>query len=320
MGCGNIWIKVKMSLICNVNSSELTIKNQCLRLIVNPERGMSVTAFFARCGDDWLAIMPNTRDGNSELESASFLLLPYSNRVEDGRFVFEGKEYQLAHTEKHAIHGDVRFRWWRTIEVTPESVRCGFDSSVFTDINWPWNFSAEVEYRLKGDILSSRLLLRNRGDSAMPAGLGWHPYFNRKITREGEPVILRLKVGAVYPDADNNRIPSGLPQPLTPDQDFSESRPLDPDYFLDTCFQGYDGNGSISWPESGVKVSFDCSPVCTHLVMYSPPGRPYFAIEPVTNANNGVNIYSRGEPGSGIVVLKPGETLRAEFNLRVETL
>jgi aldose 1-epimerase len=287
--------------------------------MVNPERGMSVTAFFARRGDDWLAIMPDTRDETSSLASASFLLMPYSNRVEDGRFVFEGKKYQLAKAEKHALHGDVRFRNWRTIKITRDYIRCGFDSTSFPDMNWPWPFTAEVEYRLEGDILSSRLLLQNRSDSAMPAGLGWHPYFNRKITRKGEPVILCLKVGAVYPDANNNRIPSGPPQPLTPQQDFSESKPLDPDYSLDTCFQGYDGNGWIAWPESGVKVSFNCSPVCTHLVMYNPSGKPYFAVEPVTNANNGVNIYSRGEPGSGIVVLKPGESLRAEFDLRVET-
>jgi len=299
--------------------SELIINNRSLRLIVNPEQGMSVMAFFARRGDDWLAIMPDTRDGSSDLASASFLMMPYSNRVEDGRFVFEGKKYQLAHAEKHAIHGDLRFRSWRTIEVTPDRVRCGFDSRLFQDINWPWPFTAEVEYKLEGDILSSCLLLRNRGASAMPAGLGWHPYFNRKITREGEPVILRMKVGVAYPDANNNRIPSGPPRTLTPEEDFSESRSLDPDYPLDTCFQGYDGNGSIAWPESGVKVSYNCSPICTHLVIYNPPGKPYFAIEPVTNANNGVNIYSRAEPGSGIVVLKPGETLRAEFNLRVET-
>ncbi len=71
--------------------SELIINNRSLRLIVNPERGMSVMAFFARRGDDWLAIMPDTRDGSSDLASASFLMMPYSNRVEDGRFVFEGK-------------------------------------------------------------------------------------------------------------------------------------------------------------------------------------------------------------------------------------
>ncbi|MEA1927026.1 MAG: hypothetical protein U9N73_02375 [Candidatus Auribacterota bacterium] len=59
--------------------------------MVNPERGMSVAAFFVRRGDEWLAIMPDTRDETSGLVSASFLLMLYSNRVKDGRFFFGEK-------------------------------------------------------------------------------------------------------------------------------------------------------------------------------------------------------------------------------------
>ena len=93
----------------------------------------------------------------------------------------------------------------------------------------------------------------------MPAGFGWHPYYSRWLTREGEPVQWHFAVAGIYPDANNNRIPSGPAQPPTAAQDFRTAKTLDPANFLDLCCAGYDGNGSITWPESGVTVTYRCS-------------------------------------------------------------
>lgn len=151
----------------------------------------------------------------------------------------------------------------------------------------------------------------------MPAGLGWHPYYNRTLSRAGEPVLLHFQVQSVYPDVNDNRIPSGPAQPLAPNQDFAVERELMPENFIDACFYGYVGNGSITWPESQVKLVYTCSPNCTHLILFN-PAKPYFAAEPVTNANNGVNLYAQGDPTSGIRVLAPGETLDATFAINVQ--
>ena len=62
---------------------------------------------------------------------------------------------------------------------------------------------------------------------------------------------------------------------------------------------------------------FSCSPACTHLVVYN-PSSPHFAVEPVTNANNGVNLLARGDASSGVAQLAPGESLQAHFSLRVD--
>jgi aldose 1-epimerase len=151
----------------------------------------------------------------------------------------------------------------------------------------------------------------------MPAGFGWHPYFGRTLTRDGEPVHLQFTVTGVYPDAHNNRIPSGPPQPLTVKQDHSTGKILDPDDFWDACFQGYDGKGAITWPETGLRIAFDCSPECTHLVVYNPP-LPIFAMEPVTNANNGVNQLAAGRADSGVAILEPGGCLSAHFDMHIQ--
>lgn len=296
----------------------ITLENESLCLHVDPEEGASVLAFHARKGDDWLPLMPDTRQEGSPLSCASFLMIPYSNRIENGAFSFQGKHYQLDHGEHHAIHGDVRTRPWLVEEVASSAVRCTFRSADHENVNWPWPFEACAEYRLAGNVLSSRLALWNRGQSDMPAGMGWHPYFNRALTRESEPVHLCLRVSAAYPDANDNRIPSGPAQPLTAEQDFSVEKPLAPDHFLDTCFQGYDGDGYIAWPASGVRLLFECSAECTHLIVYNPAHSPSFAVEPVTNANNGVNLYARRWPDSGVVPLAPNESLEARFDMRVD--
>jgi hypothetical protein len=42
-------------------------------------------------------------------------------------------------------------------------------------------------------------------------------------------------------------------------------------------------------------------------------------MEPVTNANNGVNQLAAGWPDSGVAVLEPGESLSARFDMHVDT-
>jgi aldose 1-epimerase len=300
------------------NMSSIVLDNQQLRAYIDPEQGASVMALYAAKDDAWLPLMPDTRTGDLALSCASFIMVPYSNRIEGGTFTFQGQRYQLAGAAHHAIHGDVRSRPWTVEGGTSEQIRCSFRSAEHSEVNWPWPFEARAEYTVQENVFSSRLMLWNRGDFPMPAGFGWHPYFSRMLTQEGEPVHLCFHVAAVYPDANDNRIPSGPAQQLASEQDFSGERPLRPEQFLDACFQGYNGDGYIRWPESGVKLAFGCSSACTHLVMYNPTGVPYFAVEPVTNANNGINLLAAGEPESGVVILSPGERLEARFDLSLE--
>jgi len=296
----------------------IPLENQILRVYVDPEQGTSIKGLYAHKNDAWLPLMPDVREPKTRLDASSFLMIPYSNRIKDGAFTFQEQTYQLEHGERHAIHGDVRERAWKIDHWGVTELCCTFNSVEYENVNWPWPFEARAEYSVEGNILSQRLSLWNRGESAMPAGLGWHPFFTRALTREGEPVHLQFTVAGVYPDAHDNRIPSGLPQPLPARQDHSAGKQLDPDDFWDACFQGYDGKGAITWPEAGIRIRFDCSPECTHLVVYNPPF-PIFAIEPVTNANNGVNQLAAGWPDSGVAVLEPGECLAARFDMHVDT-
>jgi aldose 1-epimerase len=62
----------------------------------------------------------------------------------------------------------------------------------------------------------------------------------------------------------------------------------------------------------------EASPNFGHLVLYSPPGKSFFALEPQSQMNDGFNFFARGEQGTGVVVLQPQERLEAWFSLRIE--
>ena len=294
----------------------IDLHNDQLRLAVDPQAGAGILAFHGCIGDRWLPLMPDTREPGCDLAAASFLMIPYSNRIADGTFTFEGQHYQLDNTAAHAIHGDARKRPWRIVEQSPTHLRCVFTSASHDSVNWPWPFEAQAVYELRDDALHMEVTLTNRGDTAMPGGFGWHPYFSRYLTREGELVMLEFPLEGAYPDANDTRIPSGPLAPLKPHQDFAREREFTPVNFLDTCCYGFSG-GHIAWPDSGVRLRFEPAANCRHLVLYNPEGKPYFAVEPVLNANDGVNLLGRGEPTAGTTVLQPGETLTSDCVLRM---
>jgi len=299
--------------------SAIQLENENLRLVLDPANGVGTLAFSALVNGQWLPLMPDTQSPDCDLACANFLMLPYSNRVENGRFAFAGQTHQLQNGDQHAIHGDVRKRPWSVTEQSTDKLHCAFSSAEHTDINWPWPFAAETLFALDGSSLHMHLTLRNQGETPMPAGFGWHPYFSRSLTKAGEAVALQFALDGAYPDANDTRIPSGPLAPLAPHQDFSREKTLEPDNFLDTCCYGFDG-GYITWPTSGVRLRFSPSANCRHLVLYNPAGTSYFAVEPVTNANNGVNLLAQDDPTCGTISLAPGATLAADCTLSLEHL
>jgi aldose 1-epimerase len=295
----------------------VAIAGESLTATLDPDRGAGIFALHLLSAGESMPLMPRVGDPSYDRDSSCFLMMPYSNRIENGEFRFSNRKYQLQGSADHAIHGDVRRRPWTTEESGPGHATFGFDSRQQRQVNWPWPFAARAEYRISEYTFSSRLTLWNRGDEPMPAGLGWHPFFSRRLRPGEDGVRLCFKTPAIYPDINDTRIPSGPPRPTETEEDFTRERSLPTDLAIDSCYRGYDGGGYLVWPQSGVRLEFDCSSVCGHLIVFNPVSRPYFAIEPVSHANNGVNLLAAGDDGCGMRVLQPGEALEAQLDLKV---
>ena len=76
---------------------------------------------------------------------------------------------------------------------------------------------------------------------------------------------------------------------------------------LDNCFDGWDGHAAIVWPERRLQVALEASQPFRHLVIYVPPGRDFFCVEPVSHANGLVGLSPVG----------PGATLEGEVVFRI---
>lgn len=297
---------------------ELELQTSRFRLVLSPGNGAGILAWALRRGDTWINLYPDVRDPALNMRFASWMMIPYSNRIAHGRFTWAGREYQLRNGEHHAIHGDGRNHPWTVVERTDATVRLVLDTRRTPGFNWPWPMELAAELRLDDSSFIQRLWITNRGESAMPAGFGWHPYYRRALTREGEPVQIAFRVAGIWPDPDGDCLPDGPLAPLPPDLDCAAGCFVPTDRRYDTCLGGFDGKATIEWPESGVRLRYECTPNVRQLVYFNPTERPVFALEPASNANNGVNLAARGWDQHGVIELPAGETLEAEFITHVE--
>lgn len=299
----------------------ITIKSDKLEAVIAPSLGGSIYSFKYKKDSTWLDIMRPTPQVALEKRDAggfaSFHLIPYSNRIEGGKLKFKGETYSLKTSDEgHSIHGDIMEREWTVLSKTEAELLLSFDSRDFDDMNWPFPFTAKMGFGIKGGMFTTFFNIKNVGDSLMPAGLGTHPYFLKKLTDADDDVYVTLPMLGLYPG--NTTIPTGTWITIPPHMDFSKERALDSHQFIDNCFRANKGTTTIRWPGSGVTLSMDADSSFDHLVFFTPLDKSFFAIEPVTNCNNGFNMAEEGIQDTGTVILDPNEKLYGTVLINIE--
>jgi aldose 1-epimerase len=297
------------------------LANEVWQVGLLPQTGMSTAFGKIKHGSAWLDFMRPTPEASygSASDCASFLVIPWSNRLRDARFRFRGKTYDLPSNMRDgtAIHGFARQYPWTVERADARQLAASFDSRAHENIPFPFAFSARAAFRLDGPRFCCDLALRNESSEAMPAGFGHHPYFQRSLAGDGDAVNLQIPCAEYF--VLENCLPSAPPVPAPPRVDFRKMRPLG-DAPIDDCLTGRQGDAPVrfTYAEAGVKVALEFDALFGNVVLYVPPGKTFFAVEPVTNANDGYNLYDRGIAGSGVFVLEPGEERAATFALKVE--
>ncbi|MBZ0297344.1 MAG: aldose 1-epimerase [Anaerolineae bacterium] len=297
-----------------------TLENEYWQVGILPETGASVAFGRVKHGSDWVDIMRPTdpADYDNSSNCASFILIPWSNRIRDGKFRFDGQEYQLEinqPSEGLAIHGDVRKRAWKVASASSTELVLTFDSREHQDVNYPFAFSARAEYRLDGADFVMGLALKNEDAHTIPGGFGHHPYFVRYET--GASVLLQVPCDKYYDM--QAAMPTSAAVPVPDRLDFRVLRPLGDDP-LDDLFTGRlsEVSGRMIYPAWNTEITMTSDPIYEHTIVYAPVGEPYYAVEPVTNANDGFNLYDQGVAGTGVFILQPGEEKSGLIRLHVE--
>ncbi len=282
------------------------LKAGAATLDVFPEIGGAIGAYYAFAEGlrlDWLRPADDAAIARGDVEGMGcFPLVPFSNRVRDGRFVFDGVEaFILPVPGPHAEHGHGWRRPWRTIAQGPSWLTIEFEMH---DADWPFPYRARQNFRLSADRLDVTLSIENQGARAMPIGLGLHPYFPRT-----PQCRLSARVAGMW-NVDAEVMPIDLAAP--PPHDADPGRALAPDDVeLDNCFAGWDGDARIDWPERGAWLTLHAGKPLRHLVVYSPRGETYFCVEPVSHCTDAFNLAAKGMADTGMLRLEPDEAIAA---------
>lgn len=105
------------------------------------------------------------------------LLVPWPNRIRDGRYDFGGTTHQLALTEPkrgNASHGLVRWVSWSLVRHDPAVVELRYFLPAQT--GYPWALELSTTWELGAEGLTVTQAATNRSDSAAPYASGAHPY------------------------------------------------------------------------------------------------------------------------------------------------
>lgn len=302
-------------------TARCVIESDLLRVEVDQQIGASITDLAVKGPRDawWPMLRRSTATVIRGEDTACYLLAPWSNRIRDGLFEFEGRPIHVRTNwpDGTAIHGDVRDRAWKILDRSPVSVRLAFDSREHLDTNWPWMFTCEARYEVDGGVLEADLKIRNVDDADMPCGGGFHPFFHRVLWDVADDPVVTAAVTGRYPcehvmvvgDAGMERVSEALA---------GGTRLHEP---LDDIFECPSGEVEIRWPASGVSARFKSSEEFGKVVIFVPlttggSPMPFFCVEPVSMVNDGFNLV-RKVATHGVRVLRPGEELAMKWTLDV---
>jgi aldose 1-epimerase len=251
-------------------------------------------------------------EGTNSAKFSSYTLAPWSNRIPNGQFSFDGQEYQLRINnakEQTARHGDVQDRTWKVVN-HGSYLECTFDSSWYPDINFPFPFAMTITHTLKNSMYITHMTLTNTGSSPMPVGMGIHPYFLRR----SHTPKLRFNAERIYL-TDSSNIPQKAAQSIPERFDFTNPKPLDDDG-IDHVYQGWDGILEMVWED--ITLNLEASEIFEHFVVFTGAPDQTIALEPITHATNAFNLAEQGIANTGHQVLAPKESLTGEIWIWVE--
>lgn len=258
---------------------------------------------------DWLrpATSADVASGAAD-RLACFPLVPFSNRIRDGRFTFGRRTIRLPLNRPpipHAIHGQGWQTEWKIVARGSDRLSLEYEHAAR---DWPFLYRARQDLALSEEELRLTLCIDNRGPESMPVGLGWHPYFPRT-----PGCRLSARVTGMWA-TDQEVMPTTLVG-ADPRLGGCDGLPL-ATVALDNVFTGWHREATITWPERRMQLTIAAEAPLDFLVVYSPLAQDYVCVEPVSHCTDAFNLASAGRGDTGMATLAPGAQLRTTLRLR----
>jgi aldose 1-epimerase len=247
------------------------------------------------------------------------VLAPWPNRLDGGKYRFEGRDGQAALDEpelQNAIHGLVRWLPWRTASKSADGVSLA--CVLHPQPGYPWRLDLQIEYRLDGTGLTVGARARNVADVAAPFGIGFHPYLTVGMVIDGAILHVPARRWLI---TDQRELPTGGAPVVGSDRDFTDPRPIGP-LQLDTGYtdlvRGPDGlaRAVLATPDTGRRVTLWADASFRYIMVYTGDTlkdasrrRRAVAIEPMTCPPNALCS------GTDVARIEPGQVFEARWGL-----
>jgi aldose 1-epimerase len=276
------------------------------KVVILPEIGAALVELELICENKLVQLihLPGEKTiGENDLYPSA-LLAPWVNRVRNGNYSFEGRNYQLLINESNlgnAIHG---FLARKKFEISEE--KCNDDSTEVSFIHnytgdfpgYPFPFIFTLTYKLSSKgTFAVNFKCQNTGQTNMPFACGWHPYFkiaNAEISHleiNFSPTLKYISDPQMIPMAEES---VSIPMPVR----FSETT-LDNVFKLESQTEHLT---ELSDQESKISLFLKQNSVeFPYLVVFAPHSENCVAIEPMTGNTDAFNT------GDGLQVLSPNE-------------
>ena len=280
----------------------LTLRAQESSLVLAPEIGGALLGWTVGRLPVLRRALPDAIVAGKVGGMAGFPLVPFANRIANGRFHWEGGDYRLDRNSgdhPHAIHGVGWQSAWCVREASAAAAVLTLEHDPFGSqaSRWPFAFAAEQHVALTPQGLRVMLRVTNRHFGPAPAGLGLHPYFPRSTFS-----ALRFGADGVWLNGPDLLPSRHVAVPV--DWDHRRGREIG-SLALDQCFTGWDGSAHVAG--RGLGLTLRAGPTTRYLQVYTPAGQDFFCVEPVSHMPDAIN-----RPAHPMRVLGAGESFEAE--------
>lgn len=295
--------------------SAIELKSGSLSLKISTTGGL-VLGFWQESAMGKVPLLrPARSDDADALSSGCYPLVPFGNRVRQNRFVYEGRAYQFTPNtpwDEHYLHGEGWQSEWAIDGQGDDHLELGF---THRGGHTPYAYHATQSFALKDGALVLTLAVENRGEVALPFGIGWHPYFpmTAETTLFAPASKFWTEVEGWLPGEATN-----IPEDL----DFSRPSEL-PHRWVNNGFEDWCGEAIVSWPERHTALHLTADPVFKHAFVFVSDTafdpsfkRDYFCFEPMSHLANGHNLPGLGD----LRRLEPGEMLSGSIRLRPQAI
>lgn len=290
-----------------------TLENPHLRLLISSHGGCIEGFFLRRAAGDFplLRIGKNNRQA---IQSSCFPFVPFASRVRGNEFVHAGMCYRLqANTpwDPHYLHGDGWLNEWQLRRADHREVQLAYEHR-----GEYYHYDALQTFSLHDHGLKLTLAVTHRGDTPLPYGLGWHPYFTMN-----EKTRLYAPADGYWVEQEQwlagehcKELPAAL--------NFNQASPI-PAHWVNNGFSGWNGQATIEWPDAACQLLLSTEPAapCYFLFVADAQFDPeyqsdYFCFEPMSHGPDDHHRPSAGQ----LKILADGETLQLSMQLDVEDL